>query len=165
LKLFGLEQAILYVQKEKNDFVFASTKEDISSHVTNVVILMENIVKESLRIYGFLFFDKAYVQKLKETLDVNVESKLMFGEALRGLSRLNRLNFSSQYKEMFQFMFERNNIYFYKDDTLQKQLSEISSLRGSILHDEQEGVLNLEEYKYYGKKCIHLSEQVLNQIL
>lgn len=164
MNLFGLEQAILYVQKEKNDFTFAATKEDIRSHVSNVVILIENLVKESLRIYGFLFFDKAYVKKLKETLDIDVESKLMFGEALRGLSRLNRLNFDAQYKGIFQSMFERNNIYFYKDDTLQKQLSEISSIRGSILHDEQESVLNLEEYKNCGRKCIHLSEQVLNQI-
>jgi hypothetical protein len=164
LKLFGLEQAIQYVQREKNDFEFALTKEDIRSHVTNVVILIENLVKESLLIYGFLFFDKAYVQKLKGNLDVNVESKLMFGEALRGLSRLYRLNYDSRLKEMFQSMFERNNIYFYRDDTLKNQLLEISSLRGSILHDEQEGVLSLEKYKVNGRICITLSEQVLNQI-
>ncbi|THF72736.1 FHA domain-containing protein [Cohnella fermenti] len=161
MKLFGLEQAILYVQREKNDFEFATTKETIRAHVTNVVILMENIVKESLRIYGFLLFDKAYVQKLKSTLDVNLDKKLMFGEALRGLRLLYRVKHDSHAWNTFQTLFERSNIYFDKNDSLEKQLAEVSSLRGSILHDEQEGIVNLDDYKNKGRKCINLSEEIL----
>ncbi|PPA80907.1 hypothetical protein C4A76_24810 [Brevibacillus laterosporus] len=164
MSLFGIDQAIIYVQKEKYNFGFAASKEEIRGHVTNVAILIENIIKESIRIYGYLFFGQTYVHMLKNTIDVNIDSKLMFGEALKGLSRLYRLTFDQSRNLEFQSLFSRNQVYFKKHDPLYYKLKEISQLRGAIIHDEQSDITSLSGYKEKGRRCIHLCEQALNQI-
>lgn len=93
MSLFGINRSILYVEKEKHDLELATTKEAIRSHVTNVSILMENLHKESIRIYGFLYFENHYVLKLREAVDANLEGKLMLEEAIKTLNLPYRVMF------------------------------------------------------------------------
>lgn len=145
MKLFGINKAIQYIEKELTNIEFARTKEDIRKHGTNALVLTEKIIKELLHIYGYLLFKEDYKNHLKSIIDL--DESVMFGKALNALNRMHYFLKDRTINERFNQFFDRNFIVFKYNDRYFEKLMDCSRVRGALLHDDLLNINSLEEYR------------------
>lgn len=162
MDMFGISQAIQYIERQMNNIQFAKTKEDIRNCGSNSLILMENILKEMLHIYGYLFFRDDYKQGLINIVDLN--ERLMFGKILYSLSKLNSLLPDIRLRDEFSKYFDRPFVVFRYNDRYYSILSDCSRARAVLLHDlldEAVKIYSLEQYKKLASDAIYNSFEAL----
>lgn len=162
MKLFGILKGLEYLERELNEIEFSTTKEDIRKHGSNALILMEKLTKELIYVYGYLFFEDDYKNKLAGS--VNLNKHLMFGSAIHGLRDMNKLLLNKENKHKFNNYFDRDYIVFREDDNIFSDFIKCTKLRGSILHDEIKNVENIYQYKNEVVNAIELSCKCLRYL-
>lgn len=159
LAVYGVGMVIQSVEKELYELEYSLSKEEIRRHGSNVFILMENVVKELVYIYGYLLYGDNYKGILSKYGKID---KLMFGKAIDILNRIN--NDDTYTKKELIIKLNRNYLVFDSKSKLFDDLLICSKIRGKILHEHGLDIKRIEEYKYEVKNGVNIAFKVLKKL-
>ncbi|MGD9569080.1 MAG: FHA domain-containing protein [Sedimentibacter sp.] len=145
MELFGIYKSIEYIERQLNNVEYTNSKEDIRSYGSNSLILVENLLKELLHIYGYVLFGTQYKEHLSRVVDFN--DKLMFGTTLNALVKLHTFLKDQHSKDRFYDLFKRNYVVFRYNDVYFDKLMDCSKNRAILLHDLVDNINTIDSYK------------------
>lgn len=157
INLYGLQNMILDFDRQLNNIQYATNKREIQSHGLNVCTQMENCLKETLHIYGYIFAKNKY-PTLFEQKGIEIRNNTTFGNAIYFLSQLNHFLRDNQLKERFNKYFNRNYVVIRPcNDPIYRSLKELKELRNMIAHDLTNNLSSIDVYKSKVNQAIRLA--------
>lgn len=157
INLYGLQNMILDFDRQLNNIQYATNKREIQSHGLNVCTQIENFLKETLHIYGYIFAENKY-PTLFEQKGIAIRNNTTFGNAIYFLSQLNRFLRENQLKERFNNYFNRNYVVIKPyNDPIYRSLKELKELRNMIAHDLTNNLSSIDVYKRKVNEAIRLA--------
>jgi hypothetical protein len=169
-KLFGFESACMELKKFRTNLRNkCTTSSEIRGQGQSGITIMENILKEMFRIYGYSLYGNDYGKKLTSIDPLLDKGKASYDHALKNLKELNK-HFNEtilqKEKKEFERLFRRNYLIFEEDinkDKVYQFLNDCRDIRGSYFsHDSPQKQITIEDFKKTGIEAMDKLISVLD---